>query len=374
MKNSIVGMGVVGAGSIGIRAALTHLAVSDVHDRVRLAAVCDPVPGRAAAAKEKYGVGAAYETYEELLADPNVDAVTLCSPIGLHYEQALQAIEAGKHIHFNKTMTTTLAEADEVIAKAKAKGVKLVASPGMMLFPANQRARRLILEGALGQLAWALTGASGVGTYHLREGVRSGDDVLSNINPVWYFRRPGGGPQYDVTVYCLHILTAIVGPAKRVTGMSGLVIPEREFRGEKFTCDMDDNTFLMLDFGDAFFAYAYGAVTGSATQGFQPNIYGTEGSIVGMKFGDRDLTQPSNLEPHHVGEHTTLGERHVFEDMMQLVDWIREDKPTIVTAEHARHVIEIIDKGFLAAETGQTQTLTTTFETMPLEALAELDK
>jgi predicted dehydrogenase len=374
MKNSIVGMGVVGAGSIGIRAALTHLAVPDVHDRVQLAAVCDPVPGRAAAAKERYGVGAAYETYEELLADPNVDAITLCSPIGLHYEQALQAIEAGKHIHFNKTMTTTLAEADEVIARAKEKGVKLVASPGMMLFPANQRARRLILEGKLGQLAWALTGASGVGTYHLREGVRSGDDVLSNINPVWYFRKPGGGPQYDVTVYCLHILTAIVGPAKRVTGMSGLLIPEREFRGEKFACDMDDNTFLMLDFGDAFFAYAYGAVTGSATAGFQPNIYGSEGSIAQMKYGEMDLTKPSNLEPHHVGEHATLGERHVFEDMMQLVDWIREDKPTIVTAEHARHVIEIIDKGFVAAETGQTQTLKTTFETMPLEALAELDQ
>ncbi len=372
MKNGIVGMGVVGAGSIGIRAALTHLVEPDVHDRVILAAVCDPVPGRAAAAKEKYGVGAAYESYEDLLADPSVDAITLCSPIGLHYQQALQAIAAGKHIHFNKTMTTTLAEANDVIAKAKAKGVKLVASPGMMLYPANQRARRVILEGKLGELAWALSGASGVGTYHLKEGVRSGNDVLSNINPTWYFRKPGGGPQYDVTVYCLHILTAIVGPAKRVTGMSGLLIPEREFRGEKFTCDMDDNTFLMLDFGNSFYAYVYGAVTGSATRGFQPNIYGTEGSISGNTWGEKDLTQPANMEPHQVGPHAELGERHVFEDMMQLVDWIREGKPTIASAEHARHVIEIIDKGFLAAETGQTQVLTTSFDPMPLDALAAL--
>ncbi len=372
MRESVVGMGVVGAGSIGIRAALMHLSLSDVQDRVRLAAVCDPVPGRASAAKEQYGVGAAYETYKELLNDENVDAVTLCSPIGLHYQQALQAIEAGKHVHFNKTMTTTLSEADEVIAKAKEKNVKLVASPGMMLYPANQRARRLMLEGALGQLAWALTGASGVGTYHLHEGVRSGNDVLSNINPTWYFRRPGGGPQYDVTVYCLHILTGIVGPAKRVTGMSGLLLPEREFRGEKFTCDMDDNTFLMLDFGDSFFAYAYGAVIGRATNGFQPNIYGTDNSIVDMKFNDLDLTEPSNLMPHHVGEHANMGERHVFEDMMQLVDWIREDKPTIASAEHARHIIEIIDKGYQAARTGRTQELVTTFETIPLEALAEL--
>jgi len=372
MKNSAVGMGVVGAGSIGIRAALEHLSLPDVQDRVYLAAVCDPVPGRAEAAAKKYGVKAWYLSYEDLLADPNVDAVTLCSPIGLHYEQALMAIEAGKHIHFNKTMTITLAQADDVIAKAKAKGVKLVASPGMMLYPANQRARRLILEGKLGLLAWALTGAAGVGNYHLNEPVRQGSDVLSNIAPIWYFRKPGGGPQYDVTVYCLHILTGIVGPAKRVTGFSGLLIKEREFRGEKFTCDMDDNTFLVLDFGDAFYAYVYGAVTGHPTSGFQPNIYGTAGSIEGFKFGEMDLTKPFNMEPHQVGPHATMGERHVFEDMMQLVDWIREDKPTIVTAEHARHVIEIIDKGYQAAATGQTQELVTTFETLPLEALAEL--
>ncbi len=46
---------------------------------------------------------------------------------------------------------------------------------------------------------------------------------------------------------------------------------------------------------------------------------------------------------------------------MQLVDWIREDKPTIVTPEHARHVIDIIESAYRAAETGQTQTLHTTF-------------
>ena len=46
---------------------------------------------------------------------------------------------------------------------------------------------------------------------------------------------------------------------------------------------------------------------------------------------------------------------------MQLVDFIREDKPTIVTPEHARHVIDIIESAYCAAETGQTQTLRTTF-------------
>ena len=46
---------------------------------------------------------------------------------------------------------------------------------------------------------------------------------------------------------------------------------------------------------------------------------------------------------------------------MQLVDWIREDKQTIVTAEHARHVIEIFHAGYTSAQTGQAQELRTTF-------------
>ena len=57
----------------------------------------------------------------------------------------------------------------------------------------------------------------------------------------------------------------------------------------------------------------------------------------------------------------TIDEAHVFEDIMQLVDLVREGKPTAVTAEHARHVIEIIEAAYAAAETGQTQVLKTTF-------------
>ncbi|MFC7624224.1 hypothetical protein [Microlunatus sp. GCM10028923] len=51
----------------------------------------------------------------------------------------------------------------------------------------------------------------------------------------------------------------------------------------------------------------------------------------------------------------------MYEDVMQLVDWVRDGTPSIVTAEHARHVIDIIESGYRAATTGQTQDLTTTF-------------
>ena len=309
-----VGIGVVGAGSIGIRGALDHLVLDDVQDMVRLAAVCDPAPGRAEAAAAKYGVAKHYLTEDEVFADPDVDAVILCSPIGMHYGQGVKAIEAGKHIHFNKTMTVTSGEALDLIARAAKKGVKLVASPGQMLRPTNQKIRELIRSGELGKLSWSVAGAA-FGNYHEHEGVRTGDSPLTNINPSWYWRKPGGGPLYDMTVYALHSLTGVLGPAKRVTAMSGIGIRQREFKGEMYDCDADDNTVILADFGDNVFAFIHGTFAGMVSEFGQPSYFGSLGTIVGTKFngeaidyaGKSDGLSPLQVTPHVGGKFSAHG-------------------------------------------------------------------
>ena len=370
-----VRIGVVGAGSIAVRGILPHLSQSDLKDRVRLAAVCDPVPGRADAAAAKFNVDRAFVDYDDLLKNGDVDAVSIASPIGLHYQQGRQALESGKHIHFNKTMTTTVAEATDLIDLARSKGLKIVASPGEVLRPHNQYIKELVAAGKLGTLAWAAAGAA-FGTYHEKEKVRQGSDVLSNIDPSWYFRKPGGGPLYDMSVYSLHGMTGVLGPAKRVTAMSGVRIKEREFRGKMVPSDADDNTLILLDFGDSLFGLAYGMAAGRLTDGFAGTYMGTSGVISGLSLNGEPLKYPGRefaetapslsqgnqwLLPHVVGPHRDIEEAHVYEDVMQLVDWVREDKPSIVTAEHARHVVDIIDAAYRSAETGAAQNLTTTF-------------
>ncbi|MCG9128303.1 gfo/Idh/MocA family oxidoreductase, partial [Candidatus Poribacteria bacterium] len=131
-------------------------------------------------------------------------------------------------------------------------------------------------------------------------------------------------------------------------------------RGEMLPCDMDDNTFILLDFGEAFFGFIYGAAAGHAIRGGLA-INGTTGSIEGSTINGNPIDAPKRELPHVVGPHRNIQEAHVYEDIMQLVDWIREDKPSIVTAEHARHVIEIFDAGYRSAQTGEAYTLRTTF-------------
>ena len=372
-----VRIGVVGVGALALRGILPHLAAEDVQDRVRVHALCDPVAERARAAASQYGIPHAYADLDELLADDAVDAVTVASPIGLHHEHCRRALEAGKHVHVNKTMSTTVAEADELIELARANDRRLVASPGEVLRPQLRRTRELIEEGAIGELAWAICGGS-FEVYHESEPERLDAPGGRPVDPTWYFRKPGGGPMYDITVYALHQLTTVLGPARRVTALSGVRVRERAFLDARIEADADDNTVLLLDFGESRFAVVHGTAAGRVSEQFAAGVYfGTRGTIDGVllngepfDFPGRELTGGAPITdwdaqmrvlPHVVGPHRGMPESHVFEDIMQLADWVADGTPSRVTAEHARHVIDIIESGYRAAETGATQPLRTSF-------------
>ena len=226
-------LGVVGVGAISLRGILPHLTQEDVRDQVTVQAICDPAEKRVRATAEQYGVERAYLEIDELLADDQIDAITIASPIGLHYEHCRLALEAGKHVHVNKTLCTTVAEADALIELSRTRNLRIVASPGEALRPQLRRTRELIEEGAIGELAWAICGGAFESYHEQDEPERINAPGGEAINPSWYFAKPGGGPMYDITVYSLHQLTTVLGPARRVTAMSGIRIPERRFLGAK---------------------------------------------------------------------------------------------------------------------------------------------
>jgi predicted dehydrogenase len=373
-----VRLGIVGVGALTLRALLPHLTQGDVRPAVAVRALCDPVAVRADAAARQYGIERCYETIEDLVSDDEIDAVTIASPIGLHAGHVRTALMAGKHVHVNKTMSTAVAEATEIIDLAASTGLRIIASPGEVLRPQLARTRELIESGAIGRLSWAICGCA-FGRYHeSEEPERRGTEGLP-IDPSWYFRRPGGGPLYDMTSYALHGLTTVLGPAVRVTAMSGVVLPRREFAGQQIDADIDDNSIALVDFGSGVFAVVHGTAAGTIIDDFAAARYfGTDGEIAGLllngepfDFPGRELTTDAptwdwdaqmRVLPHVTGPHRQIPESHVFEDIMQLVDWVREGVPSPVSAEHARHVIDIIESTYRSAASGHTESLSTAFD------------
>jgi predicted dehydrogenase len=376
-----IGLGIVGVGTLTLRAILPHMTQDDVSDHVVVRALCDPVLDRARAAAERFGVPSAVADIDELLERDDVDLVTIVSPIGLHAEHAMKAVDAGMHVHVNKTMTTTVEEADRLIDLARERDLRIVASPGEVLRPQISRTRELIASGAIGRLSWAICGTA-FGRYHEEETERGEGPGGAPIDPGWYFRKPGGGPLYDMASYALHGLTSILGPAKHVTALSGRVVPERTFQGKQVTIEIDDNTMLMLGFDDGVIGVVHGTAAGALIEDFgAPLLFGTEGEIRGLllngepfDFPGRELTLGAptwdwdtqmSVLPHVQGPHRSIPEAHVFEDVMQAVEWVRTGTPSQANAEHARHVIDIIESAYRSVETGIRQDLRTTFPFPP---------
>ena len=157
------------------------------------------------------------------------------------------------------------------------------------------------------------------------------------INPSWYFRKPGGGPMYDITVYSLHQLTSVLGPAARVTAMSGVRVAERDFLGDGIATEADDNTILLVDFGDSRFAVVHGTPRRTSPSSSEPASTSARAArsmascstASPSSFAGRDETTDAPVTdweaqmrvlPHVTGTHRTIPESHVFEDVMQLVD------------------------------------------------------
>jgi predicted dehydrogenase len=377
--------GLVGCGSVSQRGVLPNLSCADAKERVELVAVVDAVAERAEASAKKFGVPAWFTDMRDMLDKTDLDMVLVITPIQYHFDNAMTAIAAGKHVYVQKSMTVTTDEADQLLAARDKAGVRLVAAPGYDLFPVTLQMRDVVQSGLIGKIGFGYTYAWGFG--HEFEGVRTGNDALNNINPMWYYRK-GAGPLPDVTIYSLQLATSVLGPVKRVTALGNKMMPERTWRDEKITIEVEDNAVLLMEFASG--AIVTGVGSDSAGSRRNPwgtmGLYGTHGALeltdvdgatgyplkfqvyggggwgtYGKEVGHRKYAEELTSQRYMQGEHLSLEEGHLYVDIMELADAIVENRPARATGEQARHVVEIIECAHKAIATSQTQTLRTTF-------------
>ncbi|WP_410672845.1 Gfo/Idh/MocA family protein [Amycolatopsis sp. cmx-4-68] len=164
-----------------------------------LAAVAARDGDRARDFAARFEIPKAYGSYEDLLADPDVDAVYVSTPHPLHKQWAIAAAEAGMHVLCEKPLTITAADAEEVIAAARRNDVFLMEAFMYRLHPQTRRLVELIASGAIGEVRAVDTTFSF--DSNPEETARLGDPAL------------GGGGILDVGCYCTSLARLVAQAA-----------------------------------------------------------------------------------------------------------------------------------------------------------------
>ncbi|NQU40750.1 MAG: Gfo/Idh/MocA family oxidoreductase [Lentisphaerae bacterium] len=258
---------IVGCGNIS---AIYFKNLCTVFDNVEVKACADLDPERVAAKLAEYpSVKSA--TLEEILADPEIEIiVNLTTPQG-HFPVAMQAVEAGKSVHNEKPVVLTRDEGRQLLAAAKAKGVRVGSAPDTFMGGGIQTCRKLIDDGWIGQPigAQAFMFCHGHESWH--------------PDPEFYYK-VGGGPMFDMGPYYLTALVSLLGPVKRVTGSARISFPERTITsakkyGQKVDVEIPTHVTGIMDFASG----AIGTITTSfdvwGAEVPRIEIFGTEGSL-----------------------------------------------------------------------------------------------
>jgi predicted dehydrogenase len=328
-------------------------------DRAEIVAVCGRTPERVRRVADEYNIPNWYTDYRQMLAETDADAVVNLTPIQLHAETTLAALEAGKHVYTEKPLASTVADARRIQETAQRLGRQLVCAPCVRLFPQVQYAQSLLTAGEIGDVYSARA--------YGHMGVPPWRGYGSDPSP--FFAR-GAGPAMDMGVYPLHALTTLLGPVVRVTAMvshvlDSFVVEDGPAAGKRVPVEADDNWQMILDFGEGRLATVAANNVVVASRAPQVEIHGLRGTIaldpidvaspVGVLRSGRDWEDVALPQTGRTaGPDHHLGVEH-------LVDCIQQDREPLLSAAHALHVVAIIEQAARSAQTGCTQTLSTVY-------------
>ena len=196
---SRLGIGVIGTGNI----ANMHLGAYRENPDATLVGVFDANSDRAAAQADKYGVVRSHASLESLLADDEIEAVSICTWNDSHAELAIAALDAGKHVLLEKPLSRTVQEADGIAAAVERSGKHLEVG-FVRRYSSNAKVLKAFVDdGMLGSI------------YHARA-----INIRRLGNPGGWFAdssRSGGGPLIDIGVHVLDLCWYLMGTPRAVT-------------------------------------------------------------------------------------------------------------------------------------------------------------
>jgi predicted dehydrogenase len=346
-------VGVIGTGGI----ANAHIAGYLKTEGIELFGACDVVKERAEAAAEKHGFKHVFTDYREMLAQPGLDLVSICTPPFAHKEPAIAALEAGKHVLCEKPMALNSKEAQEMVdAWHRVRGThhnRFTIGFQSRWMPNAQLMKRAIDEGAMGDIYYGRAIA-------LRRRGIPGWGVFTDKS------KNGGGPMIDIGVHALDLTLWLMGhpePAsvygvayKKFGNRTGIYNPWGSWDPEKFS--VEDAAFALIRFKNgASLQLECSWALNIEKSVFNSILAGTDGGgqldpvrLFTEKYGTvLDIALP---EKPVEGAGGTPEPPHVTE-IRQFVKAVREGTDPLVMPEQALMVAKIVDAVYESSESGE---------------------
>lgn len=363
-------IGIIGCGDV-TRDYLPSLAA--VRDLVEIVAAADARPENAARLAATCADWSpevrTYTDHTQLLAAADsvgIDGVFNLTPAPLHYAVNLDALAAGLHVFTEKTLAHSVEAASELITLADKQERMLICAPGIMATPTFQWLRKVLDSGRLGTPTVAVGQRANLGPAAWRG--YTGDPAV--------FYSEGVGPLVDLGVYTLHAMTGLLGPARRVQAMGGITIPERAARcvpgdERRVTVATPDVMMVQLDFGNQRYAQLLSSFATAASKAPALEIHCSAGAVsipTGLEAGgplDINIVDDSDaalsgwmnglLPPANPNDGIIESGAKHFIRCLQGID------APVLTAQHARHVLDIILTTFQSIAEGRALPIDTQF-------------
>lgn len=300
-------------------------------------AIADADPVALARRQHEWSIPHAYGTYEELLADPAIEAVSVCVPNALHHPVTLAAARAGKHVLCEKPLSLSLEKAEEMIQVCREAGVVLQTGHHLRSDSASHRAKELIDSGALGRLTFMRLRQA-----HDWGGASSVRDSFGKL------ANSGGGTLLDNGCHMMDLARYFGGDVREVYATTATL---------GFNIEVEDTSVVTLTFASGAIGSVENAWTATGWEN-SFSIHGTEGALEysnhtgilsyrfrasqGTQFGNPDLSQ------------TTFGGSDAHSVFLgAFLAAIRGEREVVCTGEDGLEAIRLVLASYESASTGQ---------------------
>ncbi len=343
-----IGFGMIGCGVI----APFHAKGIEETPDAELVAACDANEDAAKKFSAEHNNIPYYADPNEMLRRDDVRAVCICTPSGMHSEQAVAAARAKKHVLCEKPLDITLPKIDRMIAACKEEGVKLGGIFQRRTYPASIQVRDAVRGGLLGKMV--------LGDIY-QKFYRSPEYYLSGAwRGTW--EMDGGGALMNQGVHGIDLLLWIMGDVKSVVAKADHLVRHIE---------VEDTVAAIVTFESGSFGVIEGATSCNPGEPARFELHGEKGTIILTDAGirrwavskdDKHLAEDDEIAPqeervHGVSDPKAISTEGHIALIRDFVEAIQNDRKPMVSPQSARKPVELILAIYESARTGREVTL-----------------